>query len=129
MDSAELSFLDGKLVMIELDLEKEIEAAALARIYGINFSPKVTGFAEALFPKDYERNAGRVYPKTYPSIYQAVAVSPGVFIGAFIANNSVGSLLRQSAGVRDTGEMPGKVVRLQIVSRRLENFDGADALK
>lgn len=128
-DKAELSFLDGTLVFIDLDFAKQIEAAALSRIYGIQFTPKVTGFDEAWSPRDYERNQGRVYPKTYPSIYSLVAVTERVFVGSMIANNSFGSLMRQSLGARDTGDFPGKAARIQIVSRRLENRDGADVLK
>jgi hypothetical protein len=44
-------------------------------------------------------------------------------------NNSFGSIMRQGVGARDTGDFPGKAARIQIISRRLENRDGADVLK
>lgn len=128
-DKAELSFLEGTLVLIDLDFEKEIQASSLSRIYGIQFVPKISGFQEGMFPKDYERNEGRVYPKTYPSVYSLVAVTEKVFIGSLVANNSFGSILRQGMGARDTGDFPGKSARIQIISRRLENRDGAEVLK
>jgi hypothetical protein len=128
VDGVTLSFLDNKLVLIEIDLAKESPAASLPRIYGIPFSPKISGLDEAFSPRDFERNQGRVYPKSYPTVYSLVAVSPKTFIGALVGNNSVGSILRKTAGVTDTGDFPGKVVRVTIVSRRLENLDGADAL-
>lgn len=129
INKAELSFLEGKLIMIELTPEKEPLANAMASIYGIDFAPKVSGLDEAVSPHNYERNQGRVYPKTYPSVYSLIGVSPRSFIGALVANNSFGSILKQSAGVRDQMNMPGKIKRIQIISRKLENKDGADALK
>lgn len=116
-DKAELDFLDGKLAMIELDFDKEIPAAALSRIYGIQFTPKVSGFTEAMSPGDFERNQGKVYPKIYPSVYYLVAVTERVFVGSMIANNSFGSLMRQSVGARDTGDFPGKSARIQTLRR------------
>ena len=128
MDKVEFSFLDGYLVMIDLDLEQETAASALSRIYGIEFIPKVSGLAESWMPGDYERNQGRIYPKTYPTVYSLGGVSTNSFIGALVNNSSVGKILRDSIGVRDTGDFPGKIARIQIISRVLENKDGSDAL-
>jgi hypothetical protein len=128
-DTAELSFLDNKLVFIDLDFAKEIEAASLSRIYGIQFAPQISGLQEGMFPKDYERNEGRVYPKSYPAVYKLVGVTEKVFIGSLVSNSGLGAIMRAGVGARDTGDFPGKSARLQIVSRRLENRDGADVLK
>ena len=129
MKKAALTFADGKLVMIELEPEKEPQASALRSIYGVEFVPRFSGWAVAVSPQDYERHEGKLYPKTYPSVYSAVAVTDKVFVGALIGNTGMGAALRGSLGVPDSSGMPGKVVRLQIISRTLENKDGADALK
>lgn len=125
----ELTFLDSTLALINLEPTKEIEAAAISRIYSIPFYPKVSGFQEAMFPRDYERNEGRVYPKTYPSVYHLIAVTERVFVGVLVGNIGFGAALRSTVGVRDSGDFPGKTNFIQIISRRLENKDGSDLLK
>lgn len=129
MKRATLFFADSKLVMIELEPTKEPAASALRSIYGVEFAPRISGLAEAMYPRDFERHEGKLYPKTYPSVYSAVAVTDKVFVGALINNASFGAAMRGSLGVTDTGAMPGKVARIQIISRTLENKDGAEALK
>ena len=129
MKRAVLTFADDKLVMIELEPEKEIQASALRGIYGVEFAPRFSGWAVAASPRDYERHEGKLYPKNYPSVYSAVAVTDQVFVGALVNNASFGAAMRGSLGVPDTSTMPGKVARIQIVSRKLENKDGAEALK
>jgi hypothetical protein len=126
---AALTFLDGKLAIIYVGLKTEPEAAALSGIYGVNFMPRISGVDLAIAPQDYERREGRVYPKTYPSVYYLVSVTEKVFVGGLVSNASMGAALRGSMGIPDAGAMPGKVVAVQMISRRLENKDGADALK
>ena len=129
-DKAELYFLDGKLVVLQLDFKKEIAPNALANIYGIEFRPYVSGFDESASPRDYERNSGRVYPKTYPLIYNMVAVSERAIVSADVHNSGAGFYFRQSMGAHDdAGGFPGKVRQIQMISRRLENHEGADLLK
>ncbi len=129
LDSVELSFQNNKLVMIEIDPKQEPAAVALSNIYGSQFTPIIGGLNEAFFPQDFERNQGKIYPKRYPAVYYIVSTSERSFIGGMVANNSFGEILKQSVGGTDTDGMPGKVSRIQIVSRTLENRDGADALK
>lgn len=129
MKKTALLFADGKLVMIELTPEKEPEASAMANIYGLQFVPRISGVDQAVSPRDYERREGRVYPKTYPSVYSVVGVHPKVFVGALVGNVGFGAALRGAAGIPDGQSFPGKVKRIEIVSRTLENRDGADALK
>jgi hypothetical protein len=129
LKGATLSFLDDRLVMIELLLKDEVAASALSRIYGIDFLPRISGVDLAIKPRDYERREGRIYPKTYPSVFSVVGVTDRVFVGGLVGNTAFGKVLRESVGIPDAGAMPGKVVRVQIVSRRLENKDGAEALK
>ena len=129
MDAAELYFLSGRLVMIQLDT-KELKPNTLPGVYGIEFRPMVSGADEGWNPKDFERNQGRVYPKSYPTVYYTVAVSEKSFVSAMIDNSSFGSVLKKSMEIKDSeGDYPGKVSYLQLISRKLENRDGADALK
>lgn len=131
IDKATLSFLDGKLVMISLDVKKGISPEGLANIYGVPFQPLVDTLALALKPEDFERNQGKVYPKTYPTVYSMVAVSEHSFVNAMISNvPSFLGALAESAGVPDKpGSFPGRVEFVQLISRTLENRDGADVLK
>jgi hypothetical protein len=128
VDRAFLSFLDGVLVSIDIDLAEQSPAAALSRIYGIRFAPKIRGLDEAFSPADFERNEGRVYPKRYPDIYSLIGVSEKTFISGMVLNSGFGSILKKSVGGTETGDFPGKIAWIQIISRRLENFDGAGAL-
>ena len=131
IDKAWLSFLDGTLVAITLDVKKGISPNGLANIYGVEFQPAVGALDMAFNPRDYERNQGRVYPKTYPTVYSLVAASEKSFIDAMISNvPSFGGAFARSMGVPDQpGSFPGRVDFITLVSRRLENRDGADVLK
>lgn len=117
----------GAAVLPEIDAEQPA-ASALSQIYGIQFAPRISGLTEALYPRDFERNQGRIYPKSYPTVYDLVAVTEKAFVSALVANNSVTTILKKSAGVTDTGDFPGKVTLIRIISRSLENRDGADVL-
>lgn len=131
IDKARLSFLDNKLVAIDLDVKKGIAPVALSNIYGIEFQPLVGAADVGFRPRDYEQNQGRVYPKTYPTTYSMVAVSKNSFIDAMISNvPSFAGALARSAGIPDEpGTYPGRVETITLVSRTLENKDGADVLK
>jgi hypothetical protein len=129
--SVDLYYRDDKLVVIQLQPKERIEPSALPNIYGVTFSPVVSGFEESMAPQDFERHAGSVYPKTYPAQYGLVAVAARSVIVADVFNSGLGSVLRQSAGVRDTagGGFPGKVSRIQLISRDLENRSGSNLLR
>jgi hypothetical protein len=131
MKAVYLSFLDDKLVSITVRLDKSISPEALTNIYGVKFEPQIGAMDVGFSPRDYERNQGKIYPKTYPTVYQMVAVSENSFVDAMVENvPSFGGALARSAGVPDTpGSFPGKVHFIQLVSRTLENRDGADVLK
>jgi hypothetical protein len=120
---AELSFLEDKLVMIDLVPEKKIDASSLSTIYGIPFEPRFNTLdrAHKFFHPD---------PGNFPSVYDLHGSVKEVFIGAMISNVGLGAALRASTGLPDSDtHYPGKVGRIQIVSRTLENKDGADLLK
>ncbi|MEK6284019.1 MAG: hypothetical protein AABN95_27035 [Acidobacteriota bacterium] len=126
-----LSFLDDKLVMITLQLKNSISPEAISNIYGVPFEPKIGAMNIALNPRDFEHNQGKIYPKTYPTVYSMVAVSERSFVTAMVTNvPSLLGALGKSAGVADKpGSFPGKVEFITLVSRTLENRDGADVLK
>ena len=131
IDKAWLWFLDGKLVAIMLDVKKGIAPAGLSNIYGIEFYPMVGAADVGFNPRNYERNQGRVYPNTYPTVYSMVGVSEKSFVDAMVSNvPSFGGALARSAGIPDQpGTFPGKVEFVTLISRTLENRDGADVLK
>jgi hypothetical protein len=51
---------------------------------------------EALSPRDYERNQGKVYPKSYPTVYYVVAVSDRSFMSGMVDNSGFGSVFKKS---------------------------------
>lgn len=126
-----LMFLNDKLVMISLRLEKSISPEALANIYGIPFNPAIRSLDIAVSSKEYERNQGQIYPKTYPVVYHMVGVGDRSFVSAMVSNvPSFGGALARSAGVPDKpGSFPGKIEFITLVSRALENHDGTNVLK
>jgi len=126
-----LAFLDDKLVSILMDLkEGTVSPNGLGSIYGLEFQPLI-GQAELGFsPRDYERNQGKIYPKNYPTVYHLTAASERSFVVAMVGNvPSFGGVFAKGLGVPDKpGSFPGKVMFIQILSRTLENRDGADVL-
>ena len=87
VQKATLSFLNDKLVMNTLDVKSGTVAPnGLSNIYDISFYPMVSAMDLALFEKDYERNQGKIYPKTYPTVYSLVAVSERSFVSAMMSN-------------------------------------------
>jgi hypothetical protein len=130
LDSARLVFTDDKLVCIFLDLKDKIAASAIQNNYGIEFEPKISAMNSSNNPNDYERHEGKLYPKNYPAGYYLVGTTPEVWIGAAIDNSSFGAMmLGSSRGSTGSGAFPGKAAALIILSRSLENREGADVLK
>lgn len=130
LDSALLVFVDNKLVCISLDLKDSIPASAIQNNYGIEFEPKIGALSSSSNPRDYERHEGKLYPKNYPAGYYLVGTTPEVWIGAAINNSSFGSMmLGSSRGSTGSGAFPGKAISVIILSRSLENKEGADVLK
>jgi len=132
VEKAWLSFLDNKLVSILLDMkEGTVSPNALSNIYGVEFRP-IIGRADLAFsPRDFERHEGKIYPKTYPTVYHLAAVSEKTMLTAMIGNvPSLAGAFGRSMGVPDKPDsFPGKVMFVQLISRTLENRDGADALR
>jgi hypothetical protein len=132
VERAWLFFLEGKLVAIMLDMkEGMVTPNGLSGIYGVEFQPVVGTADLALSPRDFERHQGKIYPKTYPTIYHLTAASEHSFVTAMISNvPSFGGAFAKGVGVPDKpGSFPGQVSFIQLISRTLENKDGAEALR
>lgn len=132
VDKAWLFFSRGKLVSVMLDMNEEVVSPnGLSGIYGLEFQPVIGQVELGFNPRDYERNQGKIYPKTYPTVYHLVAAAEESFVAAMVGNvPSFGGAFARSMGVPDKpGSFPGKVMFIQLISRTLENKDGAGALK
>lgn len=124
-----LTFRNDKLVSITLE-PKELGANALPRSYETEFVYLSDKFSESMNPRDFERNQGKSYPKSYPAVYFLMHKADQSYVFAMIANNSFGSLLGKSMGVKDASEsLPGKVAMIQLISRNLEETKSKDLLK
>ena len=128
VEKAWLTFLDDRLVSVMLDMkEGTVSPNALAGIYSTPFRPIFDSLTLALNPRDFQRHQGEVYARSYPVTYHLAGVTERSFITAMVVNGvGVGKML----GLPDkTGSFPGKVAFVQLISRSMENRDGADALR
>jgi hypothetical protein len=127
-----LSFKNDKLVRIFLWLPKEkaIAAASLPGTYKLDFRAKTDSMTEGLFgPIGGSPLSGRKHV-TYPSVYSLIAQTDKTWVTASIDNASWKHVLVGDGDTSSgTGAFPGKAITVQIVSRTLENRDGADVLK
>ena len=90
VERAWLTFLDGKLVSITLDLKSgTVSPNALSNIYGTEFHPIFSGLDLAFNPRDFERHDSKVYPKNYPTAYHLPFVTERSFVLAMIGNQPV----------------------------------------
>lgn len=130
IDRASLYFRGGVLRAVEIDLKEKITSAALQSAYGIEFVPKVSGINIAFSPQDYERHAGKVYPKLYPTQYYLIGVSPEAYVVGDVWRSSLSVVGRSTIGAPDdTASFPGHVHRLQLISTSLRDARGTEALK
>ncbi|MDA2930651.1 hypothetical protein MYX84_12020 [Acidobacteria bacterium AH-259-O06] len=130
VDKASLYFLKGILKVIEIDLDEKINPNSLESAYGIGFVPKVSGLDIAFKPRDFERNQGKIYPKSYPSVYHLIGVADSAYVVAVVGNAGIRSAFRSVAGVPDDSmSFPGKVETVQLISKSLTDTSGLEALK
>lgn len=128
IEKAWLSFLDDRLVSVMLDMkEGTVSPNALSSIYGVPFRPIFDRLTVALNPRDFQRDRGEIYARSYPVVYHLVGVTERSFVTAMVVNGvGVGKML----GLPDEqNSFPGKVAFVQLISRSLENRDGADSLR
>ncbi|MDQ3131088.1 MAG: hypothetical protein M3Q99_10045 [Acidobacteriota bacterium] len=124
-----LTFRNDKLVSITLE-PKELGANALSRSYEAEFVYLSDKIAQSFDPQDFERNQGKVYPKSFPTVYFLMLRAEPSYVFAMVANNSFGAILGKSMGVQDASEsLPGKVAMIQLISRNLEETKSKDLLK
>jgi hypothetical protein len=130
---ANLFFKDDRLLIIDLELKPGIPATTFPHVYNINFWPKVSNMEMSFEPEQYERNEGRIYPKNYPVVYYLIGITDASYVSAMVDNGGLGGMFfgskRSKLGDDDKGGFPGKVERLQIISRRYEKAVGAGALR
>lgn len=117
LDEAELYFLDDKLVLIKL-APKDTRPAAVSNIYGLEMTPLTDKF------NNLDRAAN------YPTVYYLLGQSESTLVLAMVSNAGFASVFKKSAGISDAADaMPGKVAYVQLISRTLENADGAPGFK
>lgn len=128
VEKAWIFFLDDRLVSIMLDMkEGTVSPNALSNIYGTPFRPIFDSLTLALSPRDFQRDRGEVYARSYPVNYYLAGVTERSFVTAVVYNSvGVGKMLGLPDG---QGSFPGKVAFVQLISRTMENRDGADALR
>jgi hypothetical protein len=136
---AQLSFLDGKLVMIEISPNKEnddyVEPDDLAEMFGVKFLPQNWHFRKNLPPLVEFQQTATEHLKDYSEIYDLLAISARSFLiarldnmtsrpmGLFTRGDVAGARQRnREKKERDAGgTFPGQVSFINIVSRKLEN--------
>lgn len=135
-DKAELYFMDNKLKVIDLDMKKDLSAAAITDAYEERFYPLVGNFGKAVTPSQLAKPDREVdYPDRFPLAYNLGAANDKVvglayassgFAESFAAGMVSGPYRRPTA---ISESLPGLVRRLQLISRSLENKKGVDLLK
>lgn len=100
----QLSFLENRLVMIELDFDKDLSPPRLKNLFGVEFSPVDYGMGLKDKPEQQPRRL--FFARSYPDSYAAIAVSDQSFIYAKCSSNNKG--------------VPGRVDKVLQISRLLE---------
>ena len=102
----QLSFLENKLVMIELEFKKNVEPARLDKIFGLEFATIGGQSGPSDLPNEPGKYPVRFIPTYYPFTYNLIGISEDAFIWA---DCSTGDAAR-----------PGRVVRTRQISRALQ---------
>ncbi len=123
-----LVFENEKLVYIYLKIGgKQVSPNALKSIYGIGFEPHFDRLDMAFWPEKFQQDQGKTFARSYPVWYTLIGSAENSMVVAGVDNSSIASVLG-TASVNN-GTFPGWVRQVQIVSRTLENKDGANVLK
>lgn len=118
MDKAELFFLDGKLVAIQLDLKRELNPNSLKHDYGVEFTPELSGVNITVRSEDYEPVEGFV---SYPRVYHIVGTADISFVIAEVRQGTFSHMAKSYGGIQEEPtHFPGKVHHIQLVARSLE---------
>jgi len=102
----ELSFLENKLMMIELEFKKSVEPSRLDNVFGVEFA--VLGAQAGPFdlPNEPGKYPVRFLPTLYPFVYNLVGISDKAFIWVDCSTGDA--------------RVAGKVDRTRQISRVLE---------
>ena len=123
-----LSFLDGKLVKIRLEVkETPIFPLSLPKMYGIKFLPLIYRSDIKQFKKDYARDEVEGYLELYPPVYQLVGLSERSFVVAKVDRmNFISNEMAKSLRLPEMPKThPGRVAVIEVFSRTLEKRDAA----
>jgi hypothetical protein len=145
---ARLSFLDNKLVLIDLDprtgnVPDWLDPDDLATTFNAEFTYQEWHIGKKLPPlADFENIPNNVPPQKFAELYELITVNDQRFIVASVDNikaRSVGLLgpcpscakaENKKKKERDAGRtFPGQVSFIQIVSRKLSNGDAANTTR
>jgi hypothetical protein len=102
----QLSFLENKLVMIELEFKKNIAPEHLDNIFGLEFAVIGAQSGPSDLPNEPGRYPARFIPEYYPFTYNKIGISEKTFI---LADCSTGDAAR-----------PGRIDRTRQISRVLQ---------
>lgn len=137
-DRVDLFFRNGRLVVIEFDLKKDLTAAAMTGAYQSRFVPLVGNYI-GISPDDLADQTRDIqYPSGFPSEYLLGAANKSVLAIAFasigkvedLQNTFMQSLLRRPRNEYVLSPiLPGLVRRLQLISRTLELRNGPKLFK
>jgi len=135
VDQVDLAFLDGKLVMISLNLGilgKNWPVRSLTDMFGIGFTA-VKKIPKDGQPSDYESTVSSNNLRFSENVYRMVAVSTRSYFYAYVADQNFGRIFARNAGltktVADTTRLPGKVITMEIISRRIERTELNEPLR
>jgi len=96
VDKAELYFKDGVLMVIDLDMKKELSAAALIDAYDVRFYPLVGNFGKAVTPSQLAKPDRDVdYPQQFPLAYNLGAATDTTLGLAYASSGFGESFARQ----------------------------------
>jgi hypothetical protein len=138
-DEVQLSFLDDKLVLIDLSVPKEepdwIDPDELKEMFNTDFSYSEWHFGKKLPPLAEFEKAENAPPKKFAELYHMIAITDRTFVIAGVDNieargtslfgppcTSCAKSENKKRKARDAGgTFPGQVWGIQIVSRKLAN--------
>jgi hypothetical protein len=139
-DEVQLSFLDDKLVLIDLttrtgEVPDWIDPDELKEMFNANFAYSEWHFGKKLPPLDEFEKADSAPPKKFAELYHLIAITERSFVIAGVDNiEARGTSLfgppctgcakseNKKRKARDAGGIfPGQVWGIQIVSRKLGN--------
>jgi len=135
VDQVHLAFIDSKLVMISFNLGtlgKNWPVRSLVDMFGIGFTA-VKKIPKDGQPSEYESTVSSNNLRFSENVYHMVAVSTRSYFYAYVADQNFFRMFARNAGlnktVADTTRLPGKVITMEIISRRLGKTEVNEAVR